>query len=144
MAAPPTSTGWMLPSNDVNSHVEPRRTAFSVSGSFCGSKNGWPRLMFTGCPPSSSSIVSADPLAQSMKKLRGPAAKTRLQPGVGTSETKRRATTSTIESELTGVRLKTARKRPSSESALAALPGKYSARLGGIPISWIGASVRAS
>ena len=34
-------------------------------------------------------------------------------------------------------------KRPSSESALAALPGKYSARFGGMPISSSGASVRA-
>ena len=44
-------------------------------------------------------------------------------PGVGTSVTKRRPCTSTIESEVIGVRLNTARKRPSSDSALEALPG---------------------
>jgi len=66
------------------------------------------------------------------------------QGGVDTSATNCRATTSTIDSEAIGVRLKTARKRPSSESAFAALPGKYSARFGGSGISATGASVRPS
>jgi len=63
---------------------------------------------------------------------------------VGTSATKRRAFTSTIDSDVMGVRLKTASSCPSSDSVLDAFPGKYSARFGGMPISCNGWSVLPS
>ena len=56
----------------------------------------------------------------------------------------RRAFTSTIESDVAGVTLNTAMNRPSSVSAFAALPGKYSPRRGGMVISSSGFSVRES
>ena len=72
--SPLTSTGCITPSNDTNSHSLPRRTAFSVTGSFCGSKNGSLRSSRAVPPSSSSSTLSAAPFAHSMRKRRVPAA----------------------------------------------------------------------
>src|SRR6266852_5527631 len=69
-AAALTSTGCTTPAKDTNSHSLPRRTAFSVTGSCSGSKNGALRSSFASAPSSSSVTVSAAPLAHSMRKRR--------------------------------------------------------------------------
>ena len=128
--------GWTSPSNETKSHSLPRRTAFSVSGSFCGSKNGVGARDVSALP----GVVERHHERRAVGAQHEEAARAG---GVDEAAAGRRdlgdeaprAARRRCESDVTGVRLKTARKRPSSESALAALPGKYSARFGGIPIS---------
>jgi hypothetical protein len=122
----------------------PWRAAFSVTGSVWGSKNGFVRALPASVPAPSTSTVSMEPSPQSIANLRSPAGYTRLHPGVVISAVKRRALTSTMLSEVAGVKLKTARKRSSSDRADVATPDLCSARLGGMFTSVTGLSDTAS
>src|SRR5436190_2204929 len=73
--SPLTSTGCTTPSKDTNSHSLPLRTAFSVTGSFWGSKNGSLRSSPASPPSSFSVTLSAAPLPHSMRKLPAHAAR---------------------------------------------------------------------
>ena len=131
--SPDTSTGWIMPSNDTKSHSLPRRTAFSVTGSCLrveearAARDGrsWPdvverdqqRLAVRAQHEEAPRSGGVDQAAARRRHLGDEAC--------ARSRRRSRATSS-------GVRLKTAMKRPSSESALDALPGKYSARFGGM------------
>src|SRR5690606_29293025 len=99
------STSCTLPSNDTKYQVSSRRTAFSMTGSAAGSKNGSLRRREASLPWLSSAIVIKRPSPHIVMKLESPDAYVSAQPGVATSSMNVRDSTSTTVTDCAGVKL---------------------------------------